>query len=335
MFETGYSKVKSARRCWKQYDYKYNQNLQRKRPAPPLIRGTIIHEILDHKARRAMNQKRLPDGTPVMVPDRVIEKYEEKYGLLFREEREEYGDDFLGDIKRVMRGYERTYLEDDFTFEATEEEVETNLTKDIVFKGHLDKRLIDAKGRRWIMDHKTHKNIPDEDARFADYQILLYLWAYNRECNEGKEAEGILWDYIRTKAPRIPDTLVKGGLSQAKNIDTDYATYVGELRRLKLDPKPYQLFLDDLRKRSAKKFFLRVPLPAPPEVMVKQVVEEFTYTSKQMAAATFFPRSMTKDCSWCEYYRLCMSELRGLDASFVRKTDYEEKIIGDQSSEEE
>jgi hypothetical protein len=332
MFETGYSKVKSYRRCPRQYDYKYNQNLQRKRPAPPLIRGTIIHEMLDARARIAMKIK---GDKQIKNPDAIIVDYEKKYGLLFREEREIYGDDFIGDIKRIMRGYERTYLDDDFKFEASEEEVETELTKDIIFKGHLDKRLVDARGRRWIMDHKTHKSIPDEEARFADYQILLYLWAYNREAGPKQGADGIIWDYLRTKPPTVPEQLKNGQLTQRANLDSDYATYVGELRRLKLDSKPYQLYLEELKKRSAKKFFLRVPLPAPPDKMVEQVVSDFKFTSIEMSKAQIFPRSMTKDCSWCEYYRLCMSELRGLDASFVRKTDYEEKVIGDENSEEE
>jgi hypothetical protein len=334
MFETGYSKVRSARRCWKQYDYKYNQNLQRRRPAPPLIRGTIIHEMLDARARLSMGQKKLPDGTPLDTIPQILAKYEKKYGTLFREEREEYGETFMADIKRVIDSYERTYLEDEFKFEASEEEVETQLTKDIVFKGHLDKRLVDERGRRWIMDHKTHKSIPDENARFADYQILLYLWAYNRE-HPKAQADGILWDYLRTKAPTIPEQLKNGQLTQRANLDSDYATYAKELRRLKLDPKPYMLFMEELKKRSARKFFLRVPLPAPPKVMVDSVVSDFKVTSIAMANATVFPRTMTKDCSWCEYYKLCMSELRGLDASFVRKAEYEEKKIGDENSEED
>lgn len=329
MFETGYSKTKSYRRCPKSYDYKYNQNLQRRRPAAPLIRGTIIHEMLDARACTAMKLV----GAKFRSSEMVLAEYEKKYGQLFREEKELYGENFIGDIKMIMAGYERTYLDDNFKFESSEEQVETQLTKSIVFKGHLDKRILDIKGRRWIMDHKTHKSIPDEEARFSDYQILLYLWTFNREHKE--QADGIIWDYIRTKAPRVPDQLVKGGLSQAKNIDTDYATYAKELRRLKIDPKPYQLFLEDLKKRSAKKFYQRVPLPAPAAVMVESVVSDFKHTSIEMSNATVFPRSMTKDCSWCEYYRLCMSELRGLDASFVRKSDYEEKAVADEASEED
>src|SRR5580692_2569067 len=300
---TGYSMVKSYRRCPKSYEYKYRQNLQRKKPAPPLIRGTILHEMLDSRALTLMKTgAELP-------PMEILAHYEKKYGQLFREEKDIYGENFIADIRSIYSGYERTYIEEDLKFESSEEEVTTTLYKGVTFRGHLDKRVVDSRGRRWIMDHKTHKSIPDEEARFADYQILLYLWAYNRE-NPKARADGIIWDYLRTKAPRVPEQLKNGQLSQRADMDTDYATYARELRRLRLDPKPYEIYLATLRQRSAKKFYLRVPLPAPSEVMVKSVVTDFTETSKIMLTSTHFPRTMTKDCSWCEYYRLCMSELR-------------------------
>lgn len=324
MPETGYSMVKSYRRCPKQYDYKYNQNLQRKKPAPPLIRGTIIHEMLDARAV----------GGKTRTPSMVLDKYQEKFGQLFRVEREEYGENFLPDIKRIFEGYERTYLEEEFTVEASEELVSTDLTKDIRFLGHLDKRVIDKRGRRWIMDHKTHKTIPDESQRFSDYQILLYLWCYNRE-HPREKADGIIWDYIRTKAPRIPEILKNGELTQRRDLDTDYATYAREIRKQKLDVRKYQAFLDELKARSAKKFYMRVPLPAPSTAMVESVVKDFRETSMIMHGLKVYPRTMTRDCSWCEYYNLCMAELRGLDHKFIRAADYEVKQISEENSEED
>lgn len=326
MFEVGYSKVKSYRRCPKQYDYKYNRNLQRKKPAPPLIRGTILHEMLDSRARISMKET-------AKTPGSILTNYETKFGSLFREEREEYGDNFLEDIGRVWEGYKIAYADDGWKFEASEEGVETELTNSIVFKGHLDKRII-WKDRRWIVDHKTHKTIPNEENRFNDYQILLYFWAYNRK-HPKEMADGIIWDYLRTKAPRIPEQLKSGELSQRENMDTDYATYTRELRRLKLDPKPYASFLESLKKRSQTKFFLRVPLPAPSKEMTESVVKDFRQTAIIMNGLRVYPRNPTRDCSWCEYYKLCSAELRGLDAGYIEKTEFEEKSVGDESAEEE
>lgn len=323
---TGYSMVKSYRRCPKSYDYKYRQKLQRKKPAPPLIRGTIIHAML--------NARSITGG--VLTPRKVLATYEEKYGTLFKEEQEVYGENFLDNIRRVYEGYLRQYGSDeDITWEASEEFISTDLGHGILYQGHLDKRLVTKKdNRRWIMDHKTHKTIPTEEQRFNDYQILMYIWTWNKE-HPKEKIDGVIWDYIRTKPPTIPDQLKAGGLSQAKNIDTDYYTYVKELSRLKVDPRPYEIYLAELRKRSANKFYQRVFLPSPPKAMVEQVVKDFTQTSMIMHGIDVYPRNPTRDCSWCEYYRLCNAELRGLDSDFVRKSEYEVKEVNEDGAEEE
>lgn len=328
MPETRYSMVKAYRRCPKSLEYKYIRNLQRVKPAPPLIRGTIIHAMLDARAISTGPRKALG----------VWKEYQDKYKKLFLEEQEMFGPTFMEDIKRVYEGYERTYgtlEEDGLQYEASEEFVATDLTSDIRYTGHLDKRVITKRdGRRWIMDHKTHRVIPTEEQRFQDYQILMYVWAWNRE-HPTEPIDGIIWDYIRTKAPTIPEVLKAGGLSQAKNIDTDHYTYVKEMTRLRIDPKPYKEFLAALKARSSERFYLRVKLPSPSKVMVEQVVKDFRETSVIMNGLKVYPRTMTRDCSWCEFYRLCNAELRGLDAAFVQKTEYEENSIGEDHGEED
>src|SRR5262249_9494808 len=158
-----------------------------------------------------------------------------------------YGEDFLDNIKRIYQGYLRAYDDSDLEYLSSEEFVTTPLAGDIIFQGHIDKRVF-KDGRMWVMDHKTHKNIPTEGQRVKDYEILMYVWDWNKE-HKGEQIDGVIWDYIRTKPPTIPDLLQKGGLSQAKNIDTDVYTYTKELARHKLDPKPYRQFLADLEKR--------------------------------------------------------------------------------------
>ena len=34
-------------------------------------------------------------------------------------------------------------------------------------------------------------------------------------------------------------------------------------------------------------------------------------------------RTVTRECKSCEFYSLCQTEFRGLDASFIRKTEYQ------------
>jgi len=322
-----YSMVKSYRRCPKQYEYKYIHQLQRVKPAPPLIRGTIIHTLLDH---RSIKGGGLGFNT-------LMAQYEERYGALFKEEQDMYGADFLESIGRVYKGYLRTYDDTDLEYLSSEEFVSTPLVGDILYQGHLDKRVL-KDGRVWIMDHKTHKNIPTEEQRFNDYQILLYLWAYNREHPKGEQIDGVIWDYIRTKPPTVPEKLVKGGLSVAKNQDTDVYTYTKELVKLRLNPKapPYREFLADLEKRQRHRFYHRVFLPAPSKPMIESVVRDFTTTAQMMHGLKgYYPRNSTRDCSWCEYYRLCTAELKGLDDDFIRKTEFKVESINEDGAEED
>ncbi len=307
-----HSRIKIARRCWKKHEYRYIQRLAPKAKAPPLLRGTIIHEMIDAHV----------DGKD---PFKVSKGYAVKYKQMFREQREDYGDDFMPDIDRIFDNYKRTYAKDTLKYERSEEEFRVELPNgsDLVYV--IDKIAIDPEGRRWIMDHKVPKNIPDEDARFSDIQLVLYYWAENKR-RPKHPIDGVIWDYIRAKAPTIPEQLKNGGLSQAKSIATDYQTYMAELSRLRLDPTPYRGFLADLKRRGSKDFFERIRLPTPSKEMVKSVVADAAETADQIEihGTEFKARNLTKDCRWdCEFFKLCHAELRGLDADFVRKTHFE------------
>ena len=320
---TGFSMVKAYRRCPKQYEYKYIQHLQKIAPPPPLLRGTILHEILD---ARAISTGKVGFKT-------IMAKYDEKYHALFQEEQELYGESFLDDIARVYQGYLRHWDDTNIEYLASEEFLSTQLVGDILFQGHLDKRIF-KDGRMWVMDHKSHKHIPTVDQRFNDYQQLLYVWAYNREHSRGDQIDGVIWDYIRTKPPTIPEKLKSPNFSQAKNLDTDVYTYTKALVAGGANPKFYKNFLAELEKRQKDRFYQRVFLPAPSRAMVDCVVKDFTETSQIMHGLKVYPRSPSRDCSWCEYYRLCSAELRGLDHKFIRKSEYKvEEVPSDQAED--
>lgn len=327
---TRYSEVKAFRRCQKLHDYAYRQRIQRVRPAAAPHRGTILHEMLDARAKQAIQGLKSLRSLGALL---VLAEYEKKHKALFREEREIYGENFIEDIRRVYEGYERTYAQDSWKYLYSEQEIETPLGAKLPdYHGTIDK-IVEAKSRLWLVDHKTHKSIPTEEQRFQDYQMLLYVWAWNRE-HPKEQIEGIIWDYLRTKAPTVPEQLKNGQLTQRANLDSDYHTYMSELKRLRLDPAPYAEYLKGLRQRSADKFFLRVPLPKPSKAMTETVVEDFKSTVSVMRMNLRPTRTMTKDCSWCEFYRLCTAELRGLDSNYILKTEYEERKDEDVVEEE-
>jgi hypothetical protein len=319
MRTVSWSRVKTWRRCHKQHDYKYNQRLQRKKRSIPMLRGSILGEMLD--ARAITSMPNMPKKSPLAV----LKKYAKEYAKLFLEQREKYGN-VPEDVRILFEGYERKYANENLKYLSVEEFIAIDLGKDIRFIGYTDKRVEDKNGLAFLMDHKTHKVIPNDDQRFSDLQNVFYIWAWN-ENNKTRPVQGFLWDYIRTKPPTVPEQLKNGELTQRANIDTDYWTYLAEIRRLKLDPKPYAETLARLKQQSDRTY-IRVSLPNPSKTMIKLITDDLKETANQIhgGRSNSKDRNMTRMCpSDCDFYQLCSAEIRGLDAKFIQKTEYEER----------
>ena len=293
-----HSKVKTWRACHKLYDYKYEQGLIRKTSPAALLRGTVFHEMLDNRVL----------GKDPLEP---LVEYGKIYDKLWDEERENYHSP--EDLTRLYQRYCKHYVGETLDYKGLSETEIIVEFQGIKFKGILDKQPRDKFGREFVMDHKTHKVIPDENHRFADLQTVLYYWAKRQN---GDKVDGIIWDYIRTKPPAIPELLKSGGLSKRANIDTDYDTYLAEIEKNGLDPKDYSDILEKVKKNT---FFKRVVLPSPSQVLVDTVVEEFFATAREIETSTSKSRNMTRNCTSCSYFQLCQAEVRGLDSESLRK----------------
>jgi len=74
-----FSKAKVFRRCRQEFTYKYVENLEKIAPALPLIRGKILHEMIEAWLKGASWED-------------VLARYETEYKKLFVEESELYGE---------------------------------------------------------------------------------------------------------------------------------------------------------------------------------------------------------------------------------------------------
>lgn len=317
MPHTSYSEIRLARKCLRAHRYRYIERLARKKPRRPALVGTILHEMLHHWVLA----RTLP--THYKDPWVVLEEYRKKYKELFKEEREEYGDIPLT-VEKIFEGYLRRWRNDGLTYLRSEAPVMTDLTSDIRLIGYIDKIVEDQNGRRFLIDHKFSRSIPDSEDRFTDIQTLLYFWGWNRE-NPTKKLDGVIWDYGRMKAPTEPELLAKGGLTKRANLDTDAYTYLATIKKHGLNPKDYQDILTKLKGRE-NTFFERVVLPGPSAKLVESVVEDARQTvviTKSLSKAGIAPREMDKfGCKMCDFRSLCQAEVRGLDVEFVKKRDY-------------
>lgn len=320
-----FTEVNSYRRCPKSWEYKYLQRLKRKRKGVRLLRGSILHEMLDaHVNYKIQGQKY--DGPD---PWDVLEEYAQEYGSYFEEEKELHGD-IVGDCGKIFEGYLRKYRKDPLKYEETELKIELDLSKlgsgaiNVTFIGYIDKIARDPQKRRWVMDHKFVKSIPTADDRFSELQLLLYVWAYGMQ-NPKDTLDGVCWDYGRAKAPTVPEVLKSGALSKRKNLDCDVHTYRQAIRKNGLVEQDYDDMLSLLQGKEDT-FFERVFLPTPNTDMIVEVVNDFLQTTAEIQVKREdgrCARSMSPfNCATCEFRPLCEAEVRGLDADFVKKSEY-------------
>ena len=335
MFEVGFSVVSLWRRCPKAYEYAEIRRLQAKRRPVPMLEGTILHEMLE-AYYNALGMTVAHADAAESDPSEVLKRYAVEFRALLEEEREHYGEHFIENLGRIFAGYKRTWADEDWCVEATEETIYTPLTKDITFRGTVDLRVrTDKDDRFWQVDHKVKKVIPTPDQRFSNQQLLLYPWAWNREHSKAERVDGIIWNYLRRKAPTVPEVLKKGGLTQRADLDTDVFTYAKAISDNDLNPSDYADYLGALEKRSQNRFFERVPLPLPDEAHIDAVLEDFKHTAIMMKNLRVYPRNLTEMCpSNCQFFDLCRAELTGVDTKFVLKSKYEERE-DDRYSEED
>lgn len=319
MFQISHSKIRSWRTCKRQAHYRYVERLEPRKKPKPLMLGSILHSAME---------ERIEGGNPL----EAIAVYEKEYGRLFREEQELYGD-IIGESKSIIARYSDVYKKDPLKYlkikgRRSEHPFEIKLAPDIILIGKLDSIVQTPKdGRVWAMEHKSKKTIPDEDERFFDIQTAMYT-EFPAEFGI-KKFDGVLWDYLRKKIPTVPELLKKGGLSQAKSIDTIPQVYMQAILDNNLDPAEYAEILRELEGRE-KNFFKRYYMPRN-KVLGKRLVEEAVITGRDMAKnlGTDNTRTIDRHCNWCSFKLLCRTELLGLDADFVRKHEYKprEKII--------
>ena len=104
MEQISFSEVNSYRRCPKAWSYRYFERLKRKFKGVRLLRGEILHEMLNAYINTKIHGLKY-DGED---PWDVLEVYADKYAAYFEEERELHGD-IIGDCGKIFEGYLRKY----------------------------------------------------------------------------------------------------------------------------------------------------------------------------------------------------------------------------------
>lgn len=305
------SMIKTMRRCPKQAEYKYVHRLKPRRLASPLKRGTWWHALLE------------ADGKGEDWRE-VHAKLSHEFGQLFDEEKDYYGD-MPRELETMMLSYKWHYANDPWEYVDNEFQLEAKFPDGTIYRGKVD-ALIRNQFGLWLVDHKSHKTLPDFSYRLQDTQSALYTWA---AWENGLEVQGFIWNYARWKVPTAPAILKSGtGFSQAKSLDTDYPTFARAVKAAREIPGFKFTALDKQRLRSLKEdryewgkpqtssFFRREVFEKDPD-MIERVVKEAYRTSNRIHNYDFSDRDSVervpdRSCNFaCSFQDICSAELIG------------------------
>lgn len=307
------SKVKTYRRCPNQFRYKYPMKLRPKAKKIHLEKGTWCHALLQAHYEGKYWKK-------------VHKKLTKEFNNLPDYVREELGD-LPGDCLRIMRGYFRQYPDDLQRYRVIDAEMDEvitlpnglrlNIIVDLVLEDLIE-------GGLCFWDHKFRGKLGDPSDMMLDPQLTLYF--YGLERLGFKDMRYGLYNEVRTKIPTVPKLLVRGGLSKAKNIDTDIYTYMREIKRHDLDPDDYSEILNHIATNEETRFFRRTPIPKDQPVL-RTTMKELVDTAIEIQRAERedrYPRSFDHSCKYsCDYKDLCIAELHGADIKSIIQSSFE------------
>jgi hypothetical protein len=306
------SSLGTWRRCKHLYNYKYIEKLRPRSLSRPLAFGSAVHKIIEFRIK----------GIP---QDKAIEEMNKGRAQLFSAEIDAW-DQIMMDASDIMIAYDLHYKKDPLKYPVTKGlKAEHHFTYELgggfQLKGVIDAMPESDDGRRWVMEHKTRGGrIENDSVRTRDVQTMIYA-----EVAQGvfgiKRIAGVMWDYVRSKSPPVPDILKDGSISKRK-IDTLPHVYERFILAHGLDIRHYQEVLGTLDE-GVSAWFRRVRLPLNRSAM-GVIFDETRTTAREIhrKAGVDTTRSLTRDCSWCSYEKLCMAELMGMDADFIREREY-------------
>ena len=327
------SKIKSFRRCQKQYSFIHDYapegyELKPKYPSLPLKIGGWLHELQEayHLEWAGVTTKTWKE---------VQRELTKNFNLLFDEEKEKYGVDLPDEAYRLFAAYRRHYRDDSEKYRVAtlkdgqpgiEFMVEVPMGRHF-FKGRIDLLVEDLEyGGLWIWDAKWVRKIPNADERMMNPQALMYPWALKKA---GYDVRGFVFNYGRKKPPTIPPLLKKGFLTTRHSLDTDVYTYLREIKRThgdgwkRLAKTYYADKIEELKARH-NDWFRRERVPVD-NVRINAALREFKATVRDILRRQTddVPRSYAYNCPFnCDYHDPCVAEFTGRDITKLLETNY-------------
>jgi len=340
-----YSAVQDWRRCQQLYAYRYIDNLESVLPQPAMTLGTVLHNYLEGFYRL------YPTVGHADAHANAVQHIEDEHGrelialgnTAYAGGQAELAEELFGLVEKAQGIAERYYTTwgqhdaDTQTPLLVEEPIEVPLTDTILTPTRVDLVTRDDDGLTWLWEHKSSGSIPPQTRRMKDLQTTLMAAIIHHQL--GIKVDGVVWNYLRTKPPTVPDTLKSGLLTMRKDLDSTWPTYLSEIERLGQDPIMYDEVRQRLEGRELTNYFVRIaqPLYQREDILLRDFVTTAQEIEASRARSDFIPvRNVSINCDWCSFSKLCEAAIISGDESDLKTRLFKarkERPNGDSSTQ--
>ena len=333
-----YSGATTWRECQQRYWYNYEDKIKPKiksAPAPKL--GNWLHSYLERYYQAVKRGIDSLEGHEYAL-DFTIKQYEPELkamvalslGLGQEELAKEFDDISARGIDIAKRYYIARGMKDAEQYEVlfVELRLNTQADEDIRAPGIADLVVRDLdRGVLQMWDHKSTGTVPGAGTHILDMQEVLYAAMLHE--NKNIQVDELVWNYLRTKSPTVPNVLQKGGLSKAQNIDTDAPTYMQAIVDNNLLPDDYTEVFSRLAGKEQSVFYPRHRIPLLPDSETI-IIGDFVRTGHEILRAksddNFIPiKNLGRNCNWCAYNKICTAVVTGGDVDDIIRRNFEER----------
>ena len=308
-----YSRVSCYLSCPYKHYLRYVERVEKAAKSRPLYFGTDFHKLLelrgDKKALKAQ-----------------LKQIEEQFYELPPNQQSELGDNYPQDIRQIFSDYRKMWKGTPIP-DRTEKEFEipilTYKGTDVIFHGVIDGMYYNYPGTDnfVIEEHKTFNKKPDSSTMVMNTQKCLYAKA--AFFLTGSFPDEVMWDYIKSTPAQQPVWLEKSGrFSTASNQNITPYSWKRACDERGIED-------EEIRSLGAKyepnlsNFFFRSFQDFIPE-MVEEVFEGFKYTCRDILrqGSKNKTKNITFNCSFCDYFDLCYSQMTGGNVNYLFDSGY-------------
>jgi len=288
-------------KCRYLWDYKYNMRLVPNQPNKHLWLGTGIHYAL---AQHYSKGDTVQHGWHAYI--QAFPLTDNEYTVLGEEMATHY-DIWLPSHDKGIKVL------------AVEQAFTITLTSDLRLKGIIDAIWRIPGQGVWLIEHKTHAQMPTiEELQFAPQGVAYMIAAPTDSGLKEHRAKGVMYNILRKAAPSPPTILKDGTVSKAKNVHCSPEYYRSFVHKQGYDSTPYDDFIASMPKED---YFWR-PQIVFSKKRITGFVSQLFNMRESIAREGFYQPDPRQLCAYCDYRSLCELRLWGSEFAPLAASEY-------------